>query len=93
VKQALQQHLERNGIQTRNYFAGNLLLHPAYRGLGDPKAYPNAYDVLKHVFFMGTSPAISKENLEYIEKTIQDFKKEFPLGADGYSIRFMPQAN
>jgi hypothetical protein len=42
---------------------------------------------------MGTSPAISKENLEYIEKTIQDFKKEFPLGADGYSIRFMPQAN
>jgi len=90
VKQALQQHLERNGIQTRNYFAGNLLLHPAYRSLGDPKAYPNAYDVLKHVFFMGTSPAISKDNLEYIEKTIKEFKATFPLGADGYSVRFLP---
>lgn len=27
-------------IQTRNYFAGNILMHPAYQYLGDYKEYP-----------------------------------------------------
>jgi CDP-6-deoxy-D-xylo-4-hexulose-3-dehydrase len=50
-KRELQLYLEANGIQTRNYFAGNLLLHPAYKHLGDAKDYPNGYDVLSRVFF------------------------------------------
>lgn len=70
VKETLQGHLEQNGIQTRNYFAGNLLLHPAYRHLGKATNYANAYEVLRHVFFMGTGPTITADNLDYIEETI-----------------------
>ena len=70
VKETLQGHLEQNGIQTRNYFAGNLLLHPAYRHLGKATDYINAYDVLRHVFFMGTGPTITPENIGYIQEII-----------------------
>ncbi len=84
----MQQHLETNGIQTRNYFAGNLLLHPAYRHLGRAKDYPNAYEVLKQVFFLGTAPALSEEDLEYIGKTLHSFVVNTPIVADGYSYTF-----
>jgi CDP-6-deoxy-D-xylo-4-hexulose-3-dehydrase len=73
IKHALQQHLENAGIQTRNYFAGNLLLHPAYKHLGNAKDYPNAYEVLNKVFFLGTSPTLSKDDLEYIKNTLFQF--------------------
>jgi CDP-6-deoxy-D-xylo-4-hexulose-3-dehydrase len=73
VKEGLQLWLEENGVQTRNYFAGNLLLHPAYRHLGEAKDYPNAYQVLKHVFFMGTAPTLTKENLDYISEVVGEY--------------------
>jgi CDP-6-deoxy-D-xylo-4-hexulose-3-dehydrase len=89
VKHALQQYLEKNGIQTRNYFAGNLLLHPAYKHLGNPKDYPNAYEVLKRVFFLGTSPTLIDSDLNYIKKILQDFMATAPIGLDGYSSAFV----
>lgn len=73
TKTNLQLHLEQNGIQTRNYFAGNLLLHPAYKHLGNAKDYPNAYRVLKHVFFMGTAPTITRDNLDYIFEQVSAY--------------------
>lgn len=73
TKQDLQLWLEENGVQTRNYFAGNLLLHPAYKHLGNAKDYPNAYQVLRHVFFMGTAPTLTKENLEYISEVVGEY--------------------
>jgi len=51
LKRELVHHLESNGIQTRNYFAGNILMHPAYRDLGDYSEYKNACEVLDKVFF------------------------------------------
>jgi len=73
LKNDLVQHLELNGIQTRNYFAGNILLHPAYKSFGDWKDYSNANDVLKKVFFVGCSPHYTDEVIEYIRKTIMKF--------------------
>lgn len=73
TKTGLQLHLEQNGIQTRNYFAGNLLLHPAYKHLGNAKDYPNAYRVLKHVFFMGTAPTIQRGDLDYIFEKVSEY--------------------
>lgn len=88
IKHALQQHLETNGIQTRNYFAGNLLLHPAYKHLGNAKDYPNAYEVLKRVFFLGTAPTLMSNDLNYIKKNLEEFLGSTPITADGYGYSF-----
>lgn len=72
-KQALVKHLEENRVQTRNYFAGNVLMHPAYRGIDDFKKYPNANMVLDKVFFVGCSPTITNEMINYIEIVVDKF--------------------
>ena len=73
LKNRLVNHLETNGIQTRNYFAGNILIHPAYKELDDWQEYPNANQVLEKVFFVGCSPTYTQEALDHIEKVIKEF--------------------
>lgn len=75
-KLKLTRYLEKNSIQTRNYFAGNLLLHPAYSYLDDYKNYPNANKVLELVFFVGCSPTYTEEHLQYIKKILSEYKNE-----------------
>lgn len=89
TKHALQQHYEANGIQTRNYFAGNLLLHPGYRHLGNPLDFPNAYKVLDHVFFLGCHPGMNEEHFDWIKKQTADFIANNSIAADGYSWNFL----
>jgi len=72
-KQALVKHFEDAKIQTRNYFAGNLLLQPGYRHLGDYKAYPNANKVLDQVFFIGAAPHYTEAVFSYIEEVVSRF--------------------
>lgn len=72
-KDKLVEFLEERKIQTRNYFAGNILLHPAYKELGDYTQYPNANRVLDEVFFIGAAPHYSTEVFDYIEKCLEDF--------------------
>jgi CDP-6-deoxy-D-xylo-4-hexulose-3-dehydrase len=70
-------YLEENKIQTRPYFAGNIMLQPAYAGMMDQqeviKNYPNARKVTTDTFFLGTSPVITPEQMDYIEQTVNDF--------------------
>lgn len=73
-KQKLVAHLEQRGVQTRNYFAGNLLVHPGYRFLGDWRAYPQANRVLEEVFFLGCSPTFNEESFEHLEHVVEQFK-------------------
>lgn len=72
LKNKLVSFLESNKIQTRNYFAGNILLHPAYRHLDDISKYPNSNIVLDKVFFLGASPHYNEDVFEYIEKIFKD---------------------
>lgn len=72
-KQQLVKHLEANRVQTRNYFAGNILMHPAYRHIDDFRKYEYANQVLDKVFFVGCSPTISNEMINYIEFVVDDF--------------------
>jgi CDP-6-deoxy-D-xylo-4-hexulose-3-dehydrase len=71
------QFFEANKIQTRPYFAGNIMLQPAYEGLMDPKEvitkYPIARKVTTDTFFLGTSPVITKEKTDYIEVILDKF--------------------
>ena len=72
-KQKLVTHLESNRVQTRNYFAGNILLHPGYKHLDNASKYPKANQVLDKVFFLGCSPTINGDMLQYIETVIGKF--------------------
>ena len=74
LKHKLVAHLEANKIQTRNYFAGNILLHPGYSFLDDYKNYPEANKVLDKVFFIGAAPHYTEEVFEYIKDVVKFFK-------------------
>lgn len=74
LKNRIVKHLEDNKIQTRNYFAGNILLHPGYKFLDNYLNYPEANKVLDKVFFIGSAPHYTETVFEYIEKVIKDFK-------------------
>lgn len=76
LKRKLVDHLEASGIQTRNYFAGNILMHPAYVHLDDYKKYPMACKVLDQVFFMGCSPNYSNDTLKKIEEVVDAFNED-----------------
>jgi CDP-6-deoxy-D-xylo-4-hexulose-3-dehydrase len=70
-------HVESAKIQTRPYFAGNIMLQPAYDHLVDPVAtaarYPTATKVMRDTFFLGTSPVITIEQIAYIGEVVRGF--------------------
>jgi CDP-6-deoxy-D-xylo-4-hexulose-3-dehydrase len=69
-------YLEDCKIQTRNYFGGNLLLQPAYDDIysGDAKIdFPVATKITTDTFFLGTSPIITEEQLNYIEECVNSY--------------------
>lgn len=72
----LVEHLEKNGIETRSMFSGNITKHPAYK---DSKFIVNgtlteANFILKNSFWISCHPSLTKEDLDYIIKTFETFK-------------------
>ena len=71
------QFFESHMIQTRPYFAGNIMLQPAYDGMYDVndiiEKFPIARKVTTDTFFLGTSPVIDKNNTDYIESILNKF--------------------
>ncbi len=71
----LTNYLSSKMIETRNLFAGNLLLQPAYkdincRVLGDLK---NTNIIMNQTFFLGTYPGLDKQQIDYTVKIIDEF--------------------
>lgn len=79
TKTHLVKYFEANKIQTRNYFAGNILLHPGYSHLDDYKKYPNANEVLDRIFFIGASPHYTEEVFRFVQKILVDRHLYYPL--------------
>lgn len=75
IKEALQEFLEENRIQTRNYFAGNILLHPGYRHLDDAKKYPNSNMALSNVFFVGCPPHYGDDVFAFYAEVLSKWKE------------------
>ena len=72
---------ESNKIQTRPYFAGNIMLQPAYSGMMDIaeliQRFPVSRKVTTDTFFLGTSPVITKEKIDYIEFILDEFMSKY----------------
>ena len=71
-------YLENEKIQTRSYFAGNILAHPGYRHLAEPygdlnSMFPVAGLVTTNSFFLGTFIGLTEEKLAYIKKVVDSF--------------------
>ena len=70
-------YLEENLIQTRPYFAGNIMLQPAYSHLMNPEDaknnFPNATLTMTNTYFHGTSPVITSEQIAYIGSIVDGF--------------------
>jgi CDP-6-deoxy-D-xylo-4-hexulose-3-dehydrase len=69
-------YLENHGIETRNLFGGNLLRQPMYKDVvySQPEnGLPNTDKVMNDTFFLGTYPGLTKEQINYIIVTIQEF--------------------
>ena len=68
-------HLEKNGIETRSMFAGNILKHPAYKDVeyrqsGD---LMEANIILTNSFWVSCHPSLTKKQLDYMLKTFDDY--------------------
>ncbi len=72
-------YLEKNGIQTRMLFAGDLTKHPCfdelrsrgggYRIVGELK---NSDRIINDTFWVGLYPGLTEEMLDYISETIKE---------------------
>jgi CDP-6-deoxy-D-xylo-4-hexulose-3-dehydrase len=70
------QYFESKKIQTRPYFAGNILMQPAYSHLigdMDLNDFPIAKKVTTDTFFLGTSPVITEQQIAYIGEVLDSF--------------------
>lgn len=69
--------LEDAKIQTRQYFGGNIMLNPGYTHLIDSKKviedYPVSRKITTDTLFLGTSPVLEKEQIEYVELQVDKF--------------------
>lgn len=72
------QFFEAHKIQTRPYFAGNILLHPAYSTIThqNPLDFKIATKVTTDTFFLGTSPVVTEDQIRYIGQILDKFINE-----------------
>lgn len=77
-KEEFVRHMEWARIQTRSYFTGNALYHPAYKHIAceheDLKSeFPNAHVVTLGSVFLGTFIGLTDDKLEHIKNTVDFF--------------------
>lgn len=75
---ALVSHLEKNGIETRSLFSGNITKHPAYkdsiyRVSGE---LHGSNSILKKSFWLSVHPRLSKDDLDFIINKFNEYFKD-----------------
>jgi CDP-6-deoxy-D-xylo-4-hexulose-3-dehydrase len=79
TRKDLQIYLEKNCIQTRPIFSGNILRHPAFSNLVNKrnklKNFKNADYIMKYGILIGCHHGLKKNEISYIHKKILKFVK------------------
>lgn len=72
-------YLETHMIEGRSLFAGNIVRHPAMRGVNYKisGSLRNSDYVLKNTFFVGVWPGIGRQELTYMKEVFTDYLKQF----------------
>ncbi|WP_312701292.1 lipopolysaccharide biosynthesis protein RfbH [Sedimentibacter sp.] len=76
------EYLEKNNIQTRMLFAGNIILHPCFdhmrkeeSGFRQVGSLKNTNYVMNNSFWIGVYPGMTEEMLSYMVQRIKNFVK------------------
>ena len=76
-RKELQIFLEKNKIQTRPIFSGNILRHPAFRSLVSKKNKVNSFQssdyVMKYGLLVGCHQGLSKRDISYMHSIVKKF--------------------
>ena len=79
TRKEFQIFLEKNNIQTRPIFSGNILRHPAFSMLVSKKNKLNEFKdsdyIMKYGLLIGCHQGLSSKNMSYIHNVILDFIK------------------
>ncbi len=72
-------YLEKNNIQTRVIFTGNILRQPGFKGIFHKglNDFPQADAIMKRGFIIGCHHGIEKKHLEKLEKVISAFLEKY----------------
>ena len=73
-------HLEKNQIQTRPIFTGNVLHQPAFKNVLHKNLemeFPNANNIMKNSFLIGCHQGLSPAHIEKIMKTFRLFLDKY----------------
>ena len=72
-------YIEKNGIQTRTLFAGNLIKHPCFDEMRKTKQgyrvvgnLENTDRIMKDTFWIGVYPGMTDEKIDYMVKVIKE---------------------
>ena len=73
----LLRYLEKNGIETRPLFSGNICKHPAYEKskFKIMDELTGADYITKNSFWISLHPSLTKSDLKYIVKTFDEYFK------------------
>lgn len=82
-RNAVVQHIEKKGIQTRMLFAGNLTKHPCFDDLRKKKegyrvvgSLENTDRIMKDTFWVGVYPGMTDEMIDYMAECIKEAVNE-----------------
>lgn len=69
------EHLEKNGIETRSMFSGNITAHPAYKNSKYRVATGvwEANYILSQSFWIGVHPRMTQKDREYVVRVFDDY--------------------
>lgn len=77
---AFMTHLEKNGIQTRPIFTGNILRQPGFKKIPHKTplaSYPNTEAVMRGGVLIACHQGLAEKHLAHIEKTVNEFLKKY----------------